>query len=56
MARKYPYHHTFRATPETQAKLDYLLEITKYNKSFLIREALENYFDFLCADGWFFVN
>ena len=51
MVRKYPMHHTFRCTEEIQAKLDYMLEITNYNKSFLIREALENYFDSLCDDG-----
>lgn len=56
MVRKYPHHHTFRATPEIQTKLEYLLESTQYNKSFLIRECIEFYFDSICGNGWFFVN
>ena len=51
MARKYPLHHTFRCTEETQAKIDYLLDITNYNKSELIRDCIELYFDSVCVDG-----
>ena len=49
--KKYPYHHTFRAEEETQAMIDYLMELTNYNKSFLLRECVKCYFDSLCNDG-----
>ena len=45
MARKYPLHHTFRCTEETQARLNYMLEMTGYTKSFLIRECIDFFFD-----------
>ena len=48
--KHFPYHHSFRCTKETQAMLEYLLEITNYNKSFLLRECIQCYFDSLCED------
>jgi len=51
MTREYPYNHSFRCNKETQAMLDYCLECTNYNKSFLIRECIELYFDSICKAG-----
>ena len=52
MTRKYPNHHTFRCDDETQDKLEYLLISTQYNKSFLIRECILQYFDNLKESDW----
>lgn len=52
--KKYPYHHTFRCTEDTQAMLKYLMESTLYSKSELIRECIKYYFDSPYNQGWIF--
>ena len=52
--KKYPFHHSFRCTEETQVMLEYLLASTLYSKSELMRECIKYYFDSPYNQGWIF--